>query len=242
MMSCTVYAHPRRLYKNGTKAPSSLAAAGLGCLGPVPNNYSDCGEGVKCIKCDMLGMEHATDMLNGAWGYPNATTAGRVAIREAHIAYITGLLWFWATDPAAGPALHAELAAVGHCNDEFKPPQTFPTDPPNWPHVTLSSLPRWCHAAFRLCLQNVDATLAWPGKGHVVASRMCYFKTNPARKRTAPANKSNCSKNSININIPHSNHHTSSTTPRHPPTHVIHTSSTTPHVIHHHTSSYHMSL
>ena len=64
----------RRLYNNGTKAPSSLKDAGLGCLGPVPNNYSDCGT-QRCVKCDMLGMRHATDMLNGAWDYPNATTA-----------------------------------------------------------------------------------------------------------------------------------------------------------------------
>jgi|EP01047_Picozoa_sp_COSAG01_P100669 hypothetical protein len=33
----------------------------------------------------MLGMVHGTDMLNGAWGYPNGTTAQRAAVREAHI-------------------------------------------------------------------------------------------------------------------------------------------------------------
>ena len=53
------------MYQNGTKAPADLRAAGLGCLGPVPNNYSDCGAH-ECVKCDMLGMVHATDMLNGA--------------------------------------------------------------------------------------------------------------------------------------------------------------------------------
>ena len=97
----------RRLYKD--HPPATLAKAGLGCLGPIPNNYSDCGE-QPCVKCDMLGMEHGTDMLNGAWGYPNGTTAQRTAIREAHIQYILGLLWFWQTDPSTGDALHKEMS------------------------------------------------------------------------------------------------------------------------------------
>lgn len=33
----------RRLY--AVTKPSSLAAAGLYCLGPIPNNYSDCTDG-----------------------------------------------------------------------------------------------------------------------------------------------------------------------------------------------------
>ena len=54
-----------------------------------------------------------------AWNYPNATTEVRRAIRTAHIAYITGLLWFWATDPSVDASLHAEMATVGHCTDEY---------------------------------------------------------------------------------------------------------------------------
>jgi hypothetical protein len=82
----------------------------------------------------MLGMAHATDMLNGAWGYPNGTLEERSVIRDAHIKYTMGLLYFWATDPAAGEALHSELATVGHCTDEYGPPQTVATDPPHWPY------------------------------------------------------------------------------------------------------------
>ena len=29
----------------------------------------------------------------GAWGYPNGTIEQRIAIRQRHIEYITGLLW-----------------------------------------------------------------------------------------------------------------------------------------------------
>ena len=43
----------RRLY--AVEPPNTLAAAGLSCIGPIPNNYSDCGAKA-CLKCDMLGM------------------------------------------------------------------------------------------------------------------------------------------------------------------------------------------
>lgn len=50
--------------------------------------------------------------------YPNGTTAERKVIRDAHIQYTLGLLWFWAHDNATGEGLHEELRQVGHCNDE----------------------------------------------------------------------------------------------------------------------------
>ena len=126
----------RRIYR--LKPPRSLAEAGLSCLGPIPNSYDDCGgadEGMKgaCKKCDMLGMKHGTDMLNGAWKYPNATTAEREKIRDAHIQYILGLLWFWSTDPAAGEALHQEMSQIGYCTDEYTGSSGFSNDPPHWP-------------------------------------------------------------------------------------------------------------
>lgn len=118
----------RRLYK-AKGQPKDLAAAGLGCLGPIPNNYTDCGAD-PCVKCDMLGMAHGTDMLNGAWSYPNGTTQQRNTIREAHIQYTLGLLWFWATDPSVGDAVHEEMATLGHCSDEYDADST----PPHWPY------------------------------------------------------------------------------------------------------------
>ena len=80
----------------------------------------------------MLGMRHATDMLNGAWGYPNGTTAERKLIRQAHINYTLGLLWFWATDPASGNSLHEEMAELGFCTDEYL--DGADGDPPHWPY------------------------------------------------------------------------------------------------------------
>ena len=121
----------RRLVKD--KPPSNLREAGLGCLGPIPNNYSDCGTEA-CVKCDMLGMTHGTDMLNGAWGYPNGTTEQRTAIREAHIHYTLGLLWFWQTDSSTGAALHEEMSALGLCTDEYVGDSGYANDPPHWPY------------------------------------------------------------------------------------------------------------
>ena len=40
-----------------------------------------------------------------------------------------GLLWFWATDPASGPALHSEMAQLGLCEDEYAD-----SDPPYFPY------------------------------------------------------------------------------------------------------------
>ena len=125
----------RRLYGNGTHAPDSVRAAGLHCLGPIPNNYSDCGNET-CQKCDMLGMRHSMDLLNGAWDYPNATTEQRLAIRERHIQYILGLLWFWSSDPAAGTKLHEGMADLGFCTDEYvdRAGVGMENDPPHWPY------------------------------------------------------------------------------------------------------------
>jgi len=53
----------RRLYKDSP--PGTLSAAGLGCLGPIPNNYSDCGDQA-CVKCDMLGADSHFDYCYAA--------------------------------------------------------------------------------------------------------------------------------------------------------------------------------
>ena len=122
----------RRLYK--LKPPNTLAEAGVSCLGPVPNNYPDCFDAnnfpMACKKCDMLGMNHGTDYVNGAWMYPNGTIEERERIRDEHIQYIKGLLWFWLTDDAVPEAVKNELRQYGHCNDEYD----GDSNPPHWPH------------------------------------------------------------------------------------------------------------
>lgn len=123
----------RRIYAESP--PKSLSSAGLTCLGPIPHDYTDCGTDMlgrnrACKKCDMLGMNHGTDMLGGSWGYPNGTTAERDAIWRAHVEFTRGLLWFWASDPAVPKRVRDEINTYGHCSDEYD----ADSDPPHWPH------------------------------------------------------------------------------------------------------------
>eukprot|EP00947_MAST-08B_sp_MAST-8B-sp1_P003164 g3164.t1 len=117
----------RRIYR--LQPPRTLAQAGLSCLGPIPNNYTDCGSSSPCRKCDMLGMNHGTDDTNGSWDYAEASAAERASIFRDHVRFTQGLLWFWATDPAVPSSVRAEMASWGHCNDEY----FADSDPPHWP-------------------------------------------------------------------------------------------------------------
>lgn len=118
----------RRIY--AAKPPRSLGEAGLSCLGPIPNNYSDCTAKGGCTKCDMLGMNHGTDLTGGSWGYPNGTAAERAKIWRKHIEFTRGLLWFWSSDPSVPQRVRNEINSFGHCTDEYD----ADSDPPHWPH------------------------------------------------------------------------------------------------------------
>jgi len=128
----------RRVF--AARAPQSLGEAGIFCLGPLPNNYTDCPDasaGGLC-KCDMIsGGGLGTDFAQGSWGgddgsghyWPNATVAARRMIARAHADYTWGLLWFLLNDAAVPPKLSAELRGYGLCGDEWPD-----TEPPFFPH------------------------------------------------------------------------------------------------------------
>ena len=124
--NATQFEYWRRIYRENP--PGSLAAAGLHAIGPVPNNYSDCGR--PCKKYDMLGMNHGTDWTTGSWGYPNGTYAERQAIWRAHIDFTQALLWFWSSDEHVPKAVRDDIGQYGHCTDEYD----ATSDPPHWPH------------------------------------------------------------------------------------------------------------
>lgn len=107
------------------RPPQSLGEAGLYCLGPLPNNYTDCPEasaapGGLC-KCDMISSGGlGTDFAQGSWGgdeglgayWPTTSVAARRALAMAHAAYTWGLLWFLLTDAAVPSKVAAELGAT----------------------------------------------------------------------------------------------------------------------------------
>jgi hypothetical protein len=69
----------------------------------------------------------STDFIGGSYGYPNGSYAERGRIRQAHVDYIQGFLYFLATDPRVPSSLSAEMKDWGLCGDEF-------TDAHNWPY------------------------------------------------------------------------------------------------------------
>ena len=69
----------------------------------------------------------STDYIGGSYGYPEGSYATRARIRQAHVDYIQGFLYFLATDPRVPAALSAEMKQWGLCRDEF-------IDTDHWPY------------------------------------------------------------------------------------------------------------
>ena len=69
----------------------------------------------------------STDHIGANWDYPTADEASRKRIREDHVAYIQGFLYFLANDPRVPTPLHDEINRWGLAKDEF-------TDTDHWPH------------------------------------------------------------------------------------------------------------
>lgn len=69
----------------------------------------------------------STDYIGGSYDYPDGTYQERAYIRQAHVDYVQGFLYFLATDPRVPRALSAEMKEWGLCADEF-------IDAGHWPY------------------------------------------------------------------------------------------------------------
>ena len=69
----------------------------------------------------------STDHIGGNWDYPEANEAARRKIRDDHVEYVQGFMYFLANDPRVPGPLHDEMATWGLAKDEF-------LDTGNWPH------------------------------------------------------------------------------------------------------------
>jgi FAD-dependent oxidoreductase family protein len=69
----------------------------------------------------------STDYIGGSYGYPEGGYAARARIRQAHVDYIQGFMYFLATDPRVPAGLSAEMNEWGLCRDEF-------VDAGHWPY------------------------------------------------------------------------------------------------------------
>jgi len=130
--NASTYTLFRRLF---AAAPPRALSSVLACLGPIPNNYTDCPKDSlttpwRWCKCDMIGAGALnSDMAQGAWDYPNASVAARRGIALAHAHYVGGLIWFLSQDAAVPPVVAEEMRGYGLCADEHAD-----AVPPFFPH------------------------------------------------------------------------------------------------------------
>ncbi len=69
----------------------------------------------------------STDYIGGSYEYPDGNYQARARIRQAHVNYVQGFLYFLATDPRIPRRLSGEMKSWGLCRDEF-------TDAGHWPY------------------------------------------------------------------------------------------------------------
>jgi hypothetical protein len=84
---------------------------------PVPNGKTDTNN----------NGPFSTDHIGANWDYPDADERTRERIRDDHLRYTQGLLYFLANDPRVPRALRDEMRGWGLAKDEF-------TDTGHWPH------------------------------------------------------------------------------------------------------------
>lgn len=97
----------------------------------------------------------STDYIGGSYGYPEGTYAARARIRQAHVDYIQGFLYFLATDPRVPARLSAEMKEWGLCRDEF-------TDTAHWPSQLYVREARRMVGEYVMSQKDIQTDLAKP--------------------------------------------------------------------------------